>query len=266
MRNLIKLFLGKKFYNLLKILYYSLYEPKLLKSLFWNPMQDLRYNEDIFAKLEFNVEGIKSELANNNMDYFNDNISWQHHIFLGLKLKNPKEKMNILEIGTFDGNFTNFLSNNFSASNIFSIDLPQDDKIFLTSYDRDNAVYLKEFLLKRDKNISNNNITFLPSDSISLIEKFEKNFFDMIFVDGDHLNPQVTIDIFTSTLLLKKEGVLVCDDIIFENYKKNYASNEAYLALQMLEKKNLLTNFFLVKRIRTYNAVLKKHVSISYKK
>jgi predicted O-methyltransferase YrrM len=171
-------------------------------------MKDLRYNEDIFTKLEFNVEGIKSELANNSMDYFNHNISWQHHIFLGLKLKNLKEKMNILEIGTFDGNFTNFLSNNFSASNIFSIDLLQDDKNFLTSYDRDNAVYLKEFLLKRDKNISNNNITFLPSDSISLIEKFEKNFFDMIFVDGDHLNPQVTIDIFTSTLLLKKRWCL----------------------------------------------------------
>ena len=266
MRNLIKSLLGKKFYNHLKTLYYSLNEPKMLKSLFYNPEKDLRYNEDIFTKLQFNVEGIKSELANNNMDYFDDNISWQHHVFLGLKLKNEKKKMNILEIGTFDGNFTNFLSKNFSASNIFSIDLPQDDKIFLTSYDRDNAIYLKEFLLKRDNNISNNNITFLPSDSISLIEKFEKNFFDMIFVDGDHLNPQVTIDIFTSTLLLKKEGVLVCDDIIFENYKKNYASNEAYLAVQMLEKKNLLTNFFLVKRIRTYNAVLKKHVSISYKK
>jgi hypothetical protein len=67
-------------------------------------------------------------------------------------------------------------------------------------------------------------------------------------------------------LLLKNDGVIVCDDIIFDDSKTDYASNESYITLKMLEEKNLLTNFFLVKRIRKYNAVLKKYNSLSYKK
>ena len=72
------------------------------------------------------------------------------------------------------------------------------------------------------------------------------------------MNPQVTIDIFICYLLLKKDGVIVCDDIIFDDSKTDYTSNESYITLKMLEEKNLLTNFFAVKRITKYN-------SLSYK-
>ena len=58
---------------------------------------------------------------------------------------------------------------------------------------------------------------------------------------------------------------MCCDDIILNSYKKNYISNESYAALNMLEKKGLIKNFFIVKRIRKYNAMLKKYISISYK-
>ena len=56
---------------------------------------------------------------NNFLEYLKEDLSWQYHIFLGLK----KEKMNILEIGTHDGSFTSFLSKNYTTSNIFTIDL-----------------------------------------------------------------------------------------------------------------------------------------------
>jgi predicted O-methyltransferase YrrM len=158
------------------------------------------------------------------------------------------------------------LSKNYATSNIFTIDLNEHNETFLTTYSREDKDFRNEFLRKRKINLSYENIRFYEMDSIHLINKFEKEYFDLIFIDGDHLNPQVTIDIFTCYLLLKKDGVIVCDDIIFDDSKTDYASNESYITLKMLEEKNLLTNFFLVKRIRKYNAVLKKYNSLSYKK
>jgi len=262
MRKIIKLLFGEKFYEVIKILFYSLVKPYYLKCLFYNKWDDLNYNIDIFNRLGFDFEIIKSKLANNSLEYLSEDLSWQHHIFLGLK----KEKMNILEIGTHDGSFTSFLSKNYATSNIFTIDLNEHNETFLTTYSREDKDFRNEFLRKRKINLSYENIRFYEMDSIHLINKFEKEYFDLIFIDGDHLNPQVTIDIFTCYLLLKKDGVIVCDDIIFDDSKTDYASNESYITLKMLEEKNLLTNFFLVKRIRKYNAVLKKYNSLSYKK
>jgi len=261
MRKSIKFFFGEKFYEVIKILFYSLRNPYYLKCLFYNKLNDINYNENIFNKFKFDLEKIKSQLANNGLDYLKEDLSWQHHIFLGLK----KEKMNILEIGTHDGSFTSFLSKNYATSNIFTIDLNEHNETFLTTYSREDKDFRNEFLRKRKKNLSYQNIRFDEMDSIHLINKFEKEYFDLIFIDGDHLNPQVTIDLFSSILLLKKNGIMCCDDIILNSYKKNYISNESYVALDMLEKKGLIKNFFIVKRIRKYNAVLKKYISISYK-
>ena len=38
--------------------------------------------------------------------------------------------------------------------------------------------------------------------------------FDAIWVDGDHHNPQVTIDLINCTHLIKKDGILCNDDVI----------------------------------------------------
>jgi predicted O-methyltransferase YrrM len=261
MRKFIKLIFGKEIYEVIKILFYSLGNLRNLKCIFYNRSNDLNYNIDVFNSLGFDLEKIKSDLANNGLEYLKEDLSWQHHIFLGLK----KEKMNILEIGTHDGSFTSFLSKNYATSNIFTIDLNENNETFLTTYSRENKDFRNEFLKKRKINLSYQNIRFDEMDSIHLINKFEKEYFDLIFIDGDHLNPQVTIDLFSSILLLKKNGIMCCDDIILNSYKKNYISNESYVALDMLEKKGLIKNFFIVKRIRKYNAVLKKYISISYK-
>jgi hypothetical protein len=262
MKKIIKSLFGEKIYEVIKILFYSLGNLRYLKCLFYNKFNDLNYNIDIFNTLGFDLEGIKSDLVNNGLEYLKEDLSWQHHIFLGLK----KNNMNILEIGTHEGSFTSFLAKNFATSNIFTIDLNEHNQTFLSTYSREDKDFRNEFLRKRKINLTYENIRFYEMDSINLIKKFERDYFDLIFIDGDHLNPQVTIDIFTCYLLLKNDGVIVCDDIIFDDSKTDYASNESYITLKMLEEKNLLTNFFLVKRIRKYNAVLKKYNSLSYKK
>ena len=44
-------------------------------------------------------------------------------------------------------------------------------------------------------------------NSLDLLNKFEKEFFDIIWLDGDHTNPQVTIDTFSAFHILKKDGI-----------------------------------------------------------
>ena len=112
MRKFIKLIFGKEIYEVIKILFYSLGNLRNLKCIFYNRSNDLNYNIDVFNSLGFDLEKIKSDLANNGLEYLKEDLSWQHHIFLGLK----KEKMNILEIGTHDGSFTSFLSKNLLQS------------------------------------------------------------------------------------------------------------------------------------------------------
>ena len=48
-------------------------------------------------------------------------------------------------------------------------------------------------------------------NSVKLIG--EKDKFDLIWVDGAHGNPIVTIDIINSLNILNAEGLIMCDDV-----------------------------------------------------
>ena len=155
---------------------------------------DFLYNEKLLQKLGYSKDLIKKKLKINNIDYYSEELSWHYHIFSGIK----KKKLKILEIGTFTAEFSLFLSKIFPSSKIITIDLKTNDKKFINEYNRDGATFRKKFLNKRNKNLKRKNINFYTMDSFDLIHKFKKNYFDLIWIDGDHLNPQVTIDIFSS--------------------------------------------------------------------
>ena len=129
------------------------------------------------------------------------------------KKKFEKENVKIdkiLEIGTFNGKFANFLSIIYPNAEITTIDLKQDDKIFLSKYNRENKIKLVKFLEIRKKNLDKKNIKYIDMNSINLEKNFNKNTFDLIWIDGEHLNPQVTIDIFQSLKLIKKKWIYLC--------------------------------------------------------
>jgi len=129
---------------------------------------------------------IKKILNTNGYSYYDENISWHYQIFAGLS---SKKKLKILEIGTFDGKFAKFLSTIFPNSKVTTCDLNDRNFFFRNTYNRKNNIFLKKFLDKRNKNIKSNNIKFIELDSFNLIDKFKRKEFDLIWVDGDHLNP-----------------------------------------------------------------------------
>ena len=100
-------------------------------------------------------------------------MSSEHElIFSALSLNNKYKFKNILEIGTHDGANTFLLSKLFPSSKIMTWDLDEKNSYFINSYNRANKIFLKKFLLKRNKNIKlNKNIIFKKKFSFLTFEK-----------------------------------------------------------------------------------------------
>ena len=260
----------KKIYKALSSIYRIFFNPfillspiKLFKKIKYNLEKDLNYNTKLLIDHDFDVEKIKLQLNNYNLDYYDYHKSWHYHIFSGLSQKYKKIK--ILEIGTHNGNFASFLSQIFPDSKITSCDLPKDNNEFVSTYGREDPLEREKFLKKRKNNLDKINIQFLELDSTYLLEHFGKNYFDLIWIDGDHLNPQVTIDLLQSTILLKEGGLMLCDDVMKIKYKGKYTSGESFETLEMLGKKNIISNKYFIKRISRQNSFIKSFISISKK-
>ena len=236
----------------------------------YNLKNDLDYNENLLSSLELNVKFIKSILIRNGLDYHDQNLSWHFHLFAGFKRKFEERNIKIdkiLEIGTYNGEFTNFLSEVFPDAEIISIDLNENDESFTSSYNREDPIKISNFLKARKKNLDKKNIKFKVMNSLDIGNNFKKNFFDLIWIDGDHLNPQVTLDIFQSLKLIKKDGIICVDDVIADIQKDKtntqYVSNESFKTLEYFNNLKFLNTKYIIKRIRGRNLDSKKFISIS---
>jgi predicted O-methyltransferase YrrM len=252
-----KVLLPKSYYERIKKFYYSLLSAN------YDLSKDLEYNENLFKKLNFDIDKIKHKLNSLNLSYHDDWLSWHYHLFVGLKDYFKDEKINILEIGTSSGGFSNFISKVYDDHQITTINLDESE-IPLSEFggDEENK---REFLEKRNNNLNRKNINFVELNSINLKKYFYEKKFDLIWVDGDHLNPQVTIDIVNSLDLLNNDGIICTDDVIMDiKFEKNkYVSNEGFLTLKYLDDNKILKNEYLIKRISKTNSITKKYVSIS---
>ena len=259
----VKKILGEKIYNFIKFKIKNSINFLNFKKRFYDLNKDYEYNETILKNIfvNFNKENINQLLKKNNLEYNDNRISWHYHLFASFE--NPAN--NILEIGTLDGEFTKYLSNIFPKSKIYSIDLNQNDESFKTTYNRNSKEKLDKFIEARKKNLNKENIIFKELDSINLIKEFKDVKFDIIWIDGDHFNPQVTLDIFSAYNLIKPNGFLICDDIIKNNYNTDYVNNDSFKTLKFFGKKKLLSNSYILKRVNKQNYKIKKFISISKK-
>lgn len=194
-------------------------------------------------------------------------ISNHYYLIAGISLKfNFKS---ILEIGTYDGHCTNFISHCFPNSSITTIDLKDDDEIFLKSYDRDKIEKFNQHLKLRKENISHkNNIHFVQNRSNAFFQE-NKYFYDLIFVDGDHTDPVVSNDILNSIKYLNKDGLIIIDDIVKRDRKiiNEYESYAAYDMIESLINKNLIKfQLFSKRSIFPYNSrSLYKYIALVQK-
>ena len=150
------------------------------------------------------------QCINYNEKWFCNNLN-----FLSVNLKNIKNVKNILEIGSYEGRSAIFFLKYFSDSNITCVDTwsGSDEhnsvnfQLIEKNFDLNTSIYQSNNLLMKHKMTSN--------------EFFKKNdeYFDLIYVDGDHSSHQVEIDLNNSWNVLNNRGFLILDDYMWWYYK-----------------------------------------------
>jgi predicted O-methyltransferase YrrM len=147
-------------------------------------------------------------------------------------LSNLKNDFKYLEIGSYEGNSAIFVAKYFTESNIFCVDTWMGSDEHLGQNFREiekNFLYnINEF-----KNIhqikSPSNLFFLKN----------KEFYDCVYIDGDHNAEQVFLDCQNAWSILTKGGYLICDDYTWKFYKENN-KNPCYGINKFL---NTISNF-----------------------
>ena len=193
----------------------------------------------------------------------------EHSILLCSLSLTKRSFMNILEIGTYDATNSFLLSELFHNSKVDTYDLKHTNKTFVSTYHRKDKKKLKDFIKKRNTLLKKKkNIKFYELNSLNLSLKTSKKY-DLIWVDGSHENPYVSVDLANSLRLINQNGVIMCDDIIFhaDSYDQYY-SKDSLIALNSFKEAGISDYNLIYKRItkkdnaiphtRKYVAFIKK--------
>ena len=162
----------------------------------------LKFKNSNISK-DFLIYTKKFRLSRN---YFKHNSPIWFEIFKTNNLL--KKKINILEIGSFEGMSLLFFNKHLKTKYIYSIDLIKN----------------KNFLHNIKKL---HNVKFFHMSSDKFFKKKLNIKFAIIYIDGCHYSLDVYKDLINANKLLKKNGILLIDDFLLDvsirsGYSKYY--------------------------------------------
>ena len=152
----------------------------------------------------------------------------------------------------------------FKDSNIDTIDLKKDHKIFTDFYNRSHK--LGKFIKERDEIIKKEKrINFQELNSLRLYNHPKK--YDLIWIDGAHGYPVVCMDIINSLKILNFNGIIMCDDVFINQIKSDgiYQSVATYETLQELKNENIIDYKLIYKRLtkeHNFSEKSRKYVAV----
>lgn len=185
--------------------------------------------QEALKKLNFTLKSMGQKPFN----FDEDSIHWL--IFSALSLKAEKYP-NILELGTFTGSFTHLASKLFPESRITTVDLSENDPLFLKLYSRHDPDRLQEYRKLQARNLNSPNIMSLQLNTFFLLDKV-RGPFDLIWVDAGHHYPEIAWDICNAYHLCRPGGTVLCDDLIPKDiqYHSTHVSPAGYETLTYIQ-------------------------------
>ena len=192
-----------------------------------------------------------------------DNNMFSEHWVLFAAMK-PEKVRRVLELGTFNGEFTRFLSILFPDAEIVTMDLPDDDPVFIGSYCRDDDERRRRFLAHREKMLARPNIKFVQKNTFFL-PSLQLGTFDCIWVDACHEYPDVAWDICNAWHCCNVDGWIACDDIYLSDTPAGGNTNASRDALLALSRYRICDVHFILKRFSpkfSASPHVRKHVGI----
>lgn len=121
------------------------------------------------------------------------------------------DNLNILEVGVLYAEYSSIIRESFKNSNLYLVDLweTKGNDFYYSTRDgvTEHAYEVAKSKFKNDKKCS-----ILKGRSQDILEKFEDNFFNFIYIDGDHSYQGVKSDINICMQKLKHGGILAGHD------------------------------------------------------
>lgn len=168
------------------------------------------FANELNCSLEKSLEKFKNFITDSNQippykkqSFLNGNRHYGSLHYLAIISESDFPIRTILEIGTLEGIASMAINSYFKSADITTIDIAIDKGL--------------------PAEISNNKIpglTFIQMDSNDLRENMPNNYFDLIFVDGDHFNPTVGNDLQYAFDHVNTPGVILIDDYDHGDVKK----------------------------------------------
>lgn len=222
---------------------------KILYFLFLNKIK-LLFNINSRIKFYESYQKDFEEFKFNTIWFSGAAYHW-NQLFLEFNLHN--KPINILEIGSFEGQSTLFLLKKLNNSKISCVDP-------WVNYDQNAQYKFEDVENQFDKNVSRYKDRVIKfkkfSDQFFDQKKLNNEMYDIIYVDGDHHFKSVYKDLNNCFEVLKINGLMIIDDFLAYNfYKENLNENPfgAVIVFLNKHKKNIkfikLTNQLVIKKI-----------------
>ena len=163
-----------------------------------------------FIYLKIKNKKINDDFFNYIKDFKFSRNYFKHNPSIWFEILNKNfflnKKVNVLEIGTFEGMSFLFFQKYLQLENIYCVDVVENEN----------------FKLNKEKF---KNYKFFNNSSDIFFKKIINIKFDIIYVDGSHYGKDVYNDLKNSHQNLKENGILIIDDFLLDlefRRNKNY--------------------------------------------
>lgn len=159
-----------------------------------------------------------------------------------------KSLVNVLEIGSFEGLTSNYIVDNLLSDNgtLICVDPLADDY----ELDSDNGLFegqYARFIENTDYN--KDRIKLMREPSATALPVFRDNYFDLVFIDGHHAQPECYLDGTEAFRICKDFGWILFDDFLWGNTKPVKAAVEQVLKENTNYRLLLMLNQVLVQKL-----------------
>lgn len=171
------------------------------------------------SQFDSKLNEFKKLFASKNFsnDWFSGNIP--HWISIFKKYNFYGKKVNILEIGSWEGMSSLFILSELSDATLTCVDT------WSGSDEHQGHDVLNKIELNFDSNLSGvaGRLSKFKGTSYEFFNECPKDcFFDLIFIDGSHYSDDVLIDAIKSFQHLKLNGIMIFDDYFWKMYSRNF--------------------------------------------
>ena len=219
-------------------------EKKLSQQYLANLEQHRKEEAKKFKKLGLNTDdalfrlnSILHQTREKKFDYTfgKDSVHWL--LFSAISIADQVKQ--ILEIGTGQGDSTLILSRLFPEASILTVDLPANDPITRSTYGRETDENFKDYVRLRSRNTEQPSVNMVCSNSFFLLDVIGNQEFDLVWVDGGHLYPEVAWDLANGFHVCRRGGWLLCDDVLIhpDGYNNGLTNTDSYEVLKYMQKR-----------------------------